>query len=248
MEAVFKDSNNSTPLIFILSPGADPFENLKKFATNLGKTLRFESLGQGRGEKAKLLIQNSKEDGTWVLLQNCHLATSWMPELEKLCEDILLNAKKVNTSFRLWLTSYPSDRFPVSVLQNGIKMTNEAPKGLKNNLRKSLNINPINDPDFFNGCKKNFEFKKLMFGLIFFNAVIQERRKYGPLGWNIPYEFTESDLRISVRQLRMFIDQYPAKVPFEALSYLTGECNFGGRVTDDKDRTLILTILNDLLH
>lgn len=59
----------------------------------------------------------------------------------------------------------------------------------------------------FENSKKPREWQKLVFGLSFFHAIIQERRKFGPLGWNIRYEFNNSDLETSITNLAMFLDE-----------------------------------------
>jgi dynein heavy chain, axonemal len=146
LAAIYKDSSNITPLIFVLSAGSDPMKALESIATSKKRQLKAVSLGKGQGPKAEGYIKEAMKSGDWVVLQNCHLAGIWLESLEKICEDLRESGSdltKVNREFRLWLTSYPADDFPVSILQNGVKMTNEPPKGLRSNVINSFSVTPI---------------------------------------------------------------------------------------------------------
>lgn len=149
----------------VLSAGADPMTELQKLSDR--KKIKFLqlSLGQGQGGKAVRAIKQAQEDQLWVVLQNCHLAPSFMPTLDALIEEI---EEDVTSNFRIWLTSMPTDKFPVSILQNGVKCTNEPPKGLRNNIMGSyLGL----DEETFEGCKNGPAFKKLIFLIIITNSM-----------------------------------------------------------------------------
>ncbi len=68
MEIIFGDSDEKTPVIFILSQGADPTTALDKFAKEKEQDIQGISLGQGQGIKAEKLINIAKEKGEWILL------------------------------------------------------------------------------------------------------------------------------------------------------------------------------------
>jgi len=115
IDKAYKDSGVTIPLIFVLSPGSDPVSAFLRYAEEMGMSKKLESisLGKGMGDRAKAFIEDAKVRGGWVLLQNCHLSISWMPEMERLCEEFDEN---IHRDFRLWLTSMASPEFPVSVL------------------------------------------------------------------------------------------------------------------------------------
>jgi dynein heavy chain len=88
LEIAFNNSSCYIPIIFILSKGCDPTSTFSQFHSDYNKCsevkLEILSLGQGQGEKAKQLILEGRSNGNWILLQNCHLATSCLELLERL--------------------------------------------------------------------------------------------------------------------------------------------------------------------
>jgi dynein heavy chain len=243
LDACFNDSSNITPLVFVLSAGSDPIADFKKYAEDkdMSKRLDMISLGQGQGKKAEKLIEEYRVRGGWALLQNCHLALSFMSTLERIVEQL---TESNHPDFRLWLTSMPSPKFPVSTLQNSVKMTLEPPSGLRSNLLRTYSI--LNNKEL-NDCNKPKEYKKLLFGFAFFHAIVQDRRKFGAIGWNIQYAFMQEEFTCCKMQLQNFLNVYD-EVPFKVLNILGAEVNYGGRVTDDKDIRLINNILQRFIQ
>ena len=88
LSGCYNDSTAIIPLVFILSPGSDPMSSLLSFSDSLKTPVSSISLGQGQGPKAEKMIKDAQSSGQWVVLQNCHLAVSWMPSLEEICENI----------------------------------------------------------------------------------------------------------------------------------------------------------------
>lgn len=148
--------------------------------------------------------------------------------------------------FRIWLTSMSIDYFPQSILYNSIKITSEPPKGIKAAMLRQYGMIAGNkaEKQTYEANQQPEKWRTLFLSLSFFHAVVRERRRFGPLGWTKLYDFNDSDFRISMRQLYIMVEEFE-EVPFAALQYLTGDCNYGGRVTDDRDRIALSAILKD---
>lgn len=96
-------------------------------------------MGQGQADLALSTLREATKNGNWVTLKNLHLATSWLPVLEK---ELLTLAQSggVHENFRLWLTTEPHLKFSPILLQSSLKITYEAPPGIKKNLTVSTNL------------------------------------------------------------------------------------------------------------
>ncbi|XP_043931285.1 dynein axonemal heavy chain 11-like [Protopterus annectens] len=247
----FKESGPDCPVFFILSPGVDPLKDVESLGRKLGFTidsgkLYNVSLGQGQEAVAEIAMEKASKDGHWVILQNIHLVAKWLGSLEKLLE---LYGMKSHKDYRVFMSAEPAPTpqehiIPQGVLENSIKITNEAPTGMLANLHAALDNFDQNTLD---QCSREQEFKAILFSLCYFHACVAERRKFGPQGWNRKYPFNNGDLTICVNVLYNYLEAN-AQIPWEDLRYLFGEIMYGGHITDDWDRRLCRTYLEEYMQ
>ena len=113
------------------------------------------------------------------------------------------------------------------------KVTNEPPQGLRAGLLRSYTI--IVDQDKLERVE-TAQWRNLMYAICFLHSVVQERRKFGPLGWCIPYEFNDGDLNACLTFLEKHL--YSSQLSWPTLQYMVSDVQYGGKITDDLDRRL----------
>ncbi|KAM9852784.1 cytoplasmic dynein 2 heavy chain 1 isoform 4-T4 [Aulostomus maculatus] len=223
------------PVLIIISPGADPSQELAELAAEtVGKDQYHEiSMGQGQADVALATLRECSRNGDWLCLKNLHLVTAWLPLLEK-----ELNVLHPKAGFRLWLTAEVHPRFPLILLQSSLKITYEAPPGLKKNLLRtyeSWTPEQISKGGILARAQS-------LFCLAWFHAVCQERRNYIPQGWTKFYEFSLSDLRAGFEIIHRLFEGGKA-FQWEFVHGLLESAIYGGRIDNPSDLRILRSYL-----
>ena len=129
-----------------------------------------------------------------------------------------------------------------------IKLTNEAPVGMRAGLRNSYNWVSQDMID----AVPLYEWRQLLYVMCYLHSVVQERRKFGPIGWNIQYEFNASDLSACVQFLQNHTSEMDVKKlkspTWATVTYMISSIQYGGRITDGFDELLMDTYAAQVLQ
>ncbi|KAL7690391.1 putative AAA+ ATPase domain, dynein heavy chain region D6 P-loop domain-containing protein [Plasmopara halstedii] len=242
VEIVHQDMRAEAPVLYLLSPGADPTEAIEQLARRKRQTVTTISMGEGQEEIAVRAVLSAMANGSWVLLQNCHLGLTSMDVLCEALGSAASSSESLNSAasiarapeFRLFLTSEPHPDFPIALLHRCTKVTNEPPAGLRAGLLRSFTV--LIDQDRLDRLE-NSSWRALVFAVCFLHSIVVERRKFGPLGFSVPYEFNAGDIGASLSFLERHLYTSPSP-SWPTVQYMVAEVHYGGRITDELDRRL----------
>ena len=226
------------PVLLLTTPGADPSQELQNLAhQKVGRERFFQvAMGGGQQEEATTLLQKCSKEGLWLCLKNLHLVIPWVSVLEQ-----ELNLLKPHPDFRLWLTSEPHDAFPSILLSSSLKVTFEAPPGLKQNMLRTYNFWT---PQWLS--ERTPTQAQLLFSAAYLHSILQERRSYIPQGWAKFYEFSQADLKSTSDVI--LAQSAGGSVDWRTIHGVLENAIYGGRMETEFDVRILRAYLSQYFN
>jgi dynein heavy chain len=247
---VLSDTGPKVPVLFLLSERSYPLEMVKALRrgrhNETSADIHIFSLHADCAGTLIKVVESSLKDGSWIVIQNCHLS----PDCCKLLDSVVLQISKtsdVNSSFRLWLTSKPTLNISMHVINKSIKIAVEEPRDIKDQLLISLQSSCISQQSFDGSVPgKEASFSKIVYSLLFFITKCNGRNMYQSQGWSVATYFSTVDVEFIFFSVQQALKSQEG-VSFHMLKFLINNCNLCHRVRDAQDRVLLKILLDDIL-
>ncbi|XP_040068802.1 cytoplasmic dynein 2 heavy chain 1 [Ixodes scapularis] len=230
------ESGATEPILIVTSPSVDASQELLDVANAVRGSNKYHqvSMGQGQMDLALEYLKTCAQEGSWLCLTNLHLVIGWLPRLVK-----EIAALRPHQDFRLWLTTEAHPKFSSVLLEMCLKVTYEAPPGVKRNLQRTYSGWT---PQTIS-VRGNLLCSQAYFVLAWFHAIVQERRTYIPQGWTKFYEFSLADLKAGADIVDRLCRKESGTVEWEFLRGLFETAVYGGRVDNPFDMRVLRSYL-----
>jgi dynein heavy chain 2 len=261
LDALAAEAGRATPVMVIVTPGADPSQELADTAAAASVRCEQVAMGQGQAEAALEALRSCAREGGWCVLKNIHLVTGWLPVLEAELQELeagvaaaeatergdeaaasaatAAGTLAVHRDFRLWLTAEAHPGIPPVLLRSSLKVSFESPPGLKKNLARTYAA--WTDEYLARGSPLR---AGLHMALAWFHAIAQERRNYVPQGWLKAYEFSAADLKSAAGIIEgACASGGGGSVDWAAVRGLLANAVYGGVIDSEWDNRVLATYL-----
>lgn len=158
----------------------------------------------------------------------------------------------LDPEFRLFMTMENNPKVPSTLLRASHVLVFEPPAGIKAALvRGYAQTITVERTE-----REPIERRRLHFLVSWFNAVVQERLRYTPIGWSKFYEFNEADLKCTLDCIDEWLDSMgkarknvdPDKIPWDALRTLIAQSVYGGKIDNDFDNKILQSLVDQFFR
>ena len=222
IEMLLKLGGPETPRLLLLSGGVDPTSDIENLATQKEIQLVQIALEENNSSSYEVFKECLRE-GNWLLLKNCHLAPLWLDKLES-----HLSNDTIHPNFILWLTAEEIESFSKAILRRSMKLSVEAPPGLRRSLERVSSI-----------WTDTMTTQHLQLSLL--HTIVEERLGYSGVGWSQAYDFSTTDIRAAFRMFEQM-----KKRP-KLITHMLQSIIYGSRMNNQFDDELLKELVDKVM-